>query len=87
MAMIDKWRKSLDTGLHAGAFLTDLSKAFDRNDHKLLVAKINGYGFDTDALKFITPTLREKQRTKINTVPLLKFVWFISKINFWTTIT
>ena len=67
MAMVEKWRTFLDIGGHAGALLTDLSKAFDCVDHKLLIAKLNAYGFDTDALKSIYYYLkRRKQRTKIN---------------------
>ena len=67
MAMIEKWRKFLDIGGHAGALLTDLFKAFDCIDHKLLIAKLHAYGFDNDALKFIYSYLKgRKQRTKIN---------------------
>ena len=67
MAMIEKWRKFLDIGGHAGALLTDLSKAFDCIDHELLIAKLHAYGFDNDVLKFIYSYLKErKQRTKIN---------------------
>ena len=59
--------KLLDIGGHAGALLTDLSKAFGRIDHELLIAKLHAYGFDTDALKFIYSYLKgRKQRTKIN---------------------
>ena len=65
--MIEKWCKFLDIGGHAGALLTDLSKAFDCIDHELLIAKLHAYGFDTDALKFIYSYLNgRKQRTKIN---------------------
>ena len=67
MAMIEKWCKFLDIGGHAGALLTDLSKAFDCIDHELLIAKLHAYGFDNDALKFIYSYLKgRKQRTKIN---------------------
>ena len=67
MAMIEKWRKFLDIGGHAGTLLTDLSKAFDCIDHELLIAKLHAYGFDNDALKFIYSYLNgRKQRTKIN---------------------
>ena len=52
---------------HAGALLTDLSKAFDCIDHKLLIAKLHVYSFDNDALKFIYSYLKgRKQRNKIN---------------------
>ena len=62
MAMIEKWHKFLDIGGHARALLTDLSKAFDCTDHELLIAKLHGYGFDTDALKFIYFYLKEENR-------------------------
>ena len=35
LAMIEKWRKTLDKGGETGAVLTDLSKAFDCIDHNL----------------------------------------------------
>ena len=67
ISMIEKWRKFLDIGRHAGAPLTDLSKAFDCIDHELLIAKLHAYGFDNDKLKFIYSYLKgRKQRTKIN---------------------
>ena len=59
--MIEKWRKSLDTGGHAGTLLTDLSKAFDCTDHELMIAKLHGFG-STQALKFFFVNLREENR-------------------------
>ena len=65
--MIEKLCKFFDIGGHAGALLTDFSKAFDCIDHKLLIAKLHAYGFDNDALKFIYSYLKgRKERTKIN---------------------
>ena len=65
--MIEKWRKSLDSGGQAAAVLTDLSKAFDCIYHELLIAKLNAYGFDNSSLTFIYSYLSgRKQRTKIN---------------------
>ena len=67
IAMIEKWRQSLDSGGQAAAVLTDLSKAFDCIDHELLIAKLNAYGFDNSSLTFVYSHLSErKQRTKIN---------------------
>ena len=53
MAMIEKWRKSLDKGGYAGALLSNLSKAFDSIDHELSIAKLHAYGLDKDVLEFI----------------------------------
>ena len=65
--MIEVWKKALDSFSKAGAVLTDLSKAFDCLNHKLLLAKLNAYGFDRNALTFIYDYLKgRKQRTKVN---------------------
>ena len=53
LAMVGKWRKTLDGGGETGAVLTDLSKAFDCIDHNLLIAKLNAYGFDKQSINFI----------------------------------
>ena len=43
------------------------SKAFDCINHELLIAKLDAYGFDKNALKFIHSYLTErKQRTNVN---------------------
>ena len=65
--MLEMWRKALDEKSSAGGILTDLSKAFDCLNHKLLIAKLEAYGFDISALEFIYNYLKErKQRTKVN---------------------
>ena len=65
--MIEAWKKALDLKHTAGAVLTDLSKAFDCLNHKLLIVKLNAYGFHKDVLKFIYNYLENrKQRTKVN---------------------
>ena len=60
-------RKAFDERKVAGAILTDLSKAFDCLSHELLIAKLEAYGFDKSALKFIYDYLKKRmQRTKVN---------------------
>ncbi len=67
LAMIEKWRKALDNKERAGAILTDLSKAFDTLNHKLLIAKLHAYGFSNESLRLIYSYLSfRKQRTKVN---------------------
>ena len=68
-AMIERWKKQLDkNGGIAGGILMDLSKAFDTINHELLIAKLEAYGFDHDALAILLSYLRERwHRTKMNT--------------------
>ena len=52
----------------AGALLMDLSKAFDKINHELLVAKLHAYGFSIAALEVLLYYLKERwERVKINT--------------------
>ena len=65
--MLVKIKHALDTGLHAGILLTDLSKAFDSLSHDLLIAKLYADGFSKNALKLILDYLSgRKQRTKVH---------------------
>ena len=67
LAMIEKWKKTVDNGGVFGALLTDLSKAFDCIPHDLIIAKLEAYGFHIDALKLIHDYLsNRKQRVKVN---------------------
>ena len=67
ITLIEKWNKSVDNGGAFGALLTDLSKAFDCLSRKLLLAKLNAYGFDKRSLTLIFNYLsNRKQRVKIN---------------------
>ena len=69
IAMIEKWKSSLDKKEYAGAILMDLSKAFDTINHELLLAKLHAYGFDKQSLALILNYLTNRwQRTKINNV-------------------
>ena len=67
MVLLEKWKESVDQGHVFVALLTDLSKAFDCLPHNLLIAKLNAYGFDNNAVRFVYDYLiSRKQRTKIS---------------------
>ena len=66
LALLEKWKRAVDSGQIIGALLTDLSKAFDCLDHKLLIAKLNAYAFSLPALKLVHDyLLKRKQRSKV----------------------
>ena len=67
LAMIERWKMSLDNNGFAGCVLMDLSKAFDAINHQLLIAKLYAYGFSKDAYELIYNYLSKRwHRTKIN---------------------
>ena len=60
LALIEKWRESLDKKGFAGGVIMDLSKAFDTINHDLLIAKLSAYGFEKSALKLIQSYLSNR---------------------------
>ena len=67
LALLEKWKRSIDRGKVFGALLTDLFKAFDCLNHDLLIAKLNAYGFSLPGFRLILDYLSDrKQRTRIN---------------------
>ena len=65
--LLEKWKKILDYGGHAGAVLMDLLKAFDTINHELLIVKLHAYGFINETLTLIASYLSDRwQRVKIN---------------------
>ena len=67
LALLEKCKRSIDSGKVFGASLTDHSEAFDCLNNGLLVAKLNAYGFSFPALRLIHDyLLKRKQRTRIN---------------------
>lgn len=67
LVMLKQWKSEADKRKLIEALLTDLSKAFDCFSHKLIIAKLNIYGFSLSALKLVQncPSKRQ-QRTKFN---------------------
>ena len=66
LVMLEKLKEAKGRGNQFGALLTDLSKAFDCIDHKLLIAKLYEYDISSSALNTISSYLKHKtQRTKI----------------------
>ena len=48
--MIKNWKKQLDNGEKVGVIFMDLSKAFDKINHSLPLAKLKAFGFSNQAL-------------------------------------
>ena len=66
LALLEKWKRSIDRGKVFAALLTDLSKAFDCLNHDLLIAKWKTNGFSLPALRLIHDyLLNRKQKTRI----------------------
>ena len=67
IVLLEKWKEGVDQGHVFRALLTDLLKAFDCVPRNLLIAKLNTYGFDNKAVRFVYDYLTyRKQRTKIS---------------------
>ena len=48
--------------------MMDLSKAFDTINHELLIAKLEAYGFNQDALRIVLVYISDRwHKTKVNT--------------------
>ena len=63
------WREALDENKYVGTLSTDLSKAFDRMPHGLLIAKLHAYGFSHAACSLVMSYLRDRlQRVKVSGV-------------------
>ena len=67
LRMIESWKAKLNNGSKVGVIIMDLSKAFDSLNHDLLLAKLEAYGLDNDAVSFMRSYVTNRlQRCKIN---------------------
>ena len=65
--LVENWKKEINNKKHVGAMLMYLSKAFDCIPPKLLIAKMDAYGFSENAFTFFFSYLkRRKQSVQIN---------------------
>ena len=65
--LIEKWKSMLDRKGYVAGILMDLSKAFGKINHELLVEKRYAYEIRKEALKLIFSYLNNrKQGVKIN---------------------
>ena len=62
LVMIEKMKTARDNKQFCAAILTNLSKAFDCICHDLLIAKLNAYGVDQNALKLVYDYLSDRSR-------------------------
>ena len=53
ISMLEKWKVCIDNNGFAGGALMDLSKAFDKINHQLLIAKLHAFGFSQQASAII----------------------------------
>ena len=61
ICLLEEWSATFDQNKIIGAVLLDLSKAFGCIPYNLLIAKLNAYEFDKEALKLIYSYLKRKE--------------------------
>ena len=62
LVILEKCKNAVDKGKCFGALLMNLSKAFECLSHKLLIAKLHAYGFDSPTLKLIKVTYQTEKK-------------------------
>ena len=60
LSLLERWKNVLDKKGYDGAVLMDLSKAFDKLNHDLLMAKLHAYGFSEESLQLIKSYLTNR---------------------------
>ena len=61
LALLEKWKRPVDSGQIFGASLTDLSKVFICLEHGRLLAKLNAYRFSLPTLKLAHDHLSDRK--------------------------
>ena len=65
LQLTEYWRKALDEGQNVGTVAMDLSKAFDKMSHALLIAKLHAYNVSPAACNLISYLKNRLQRVKL----------------------
>ena len=66
LRLTEYWRQALDNGSTVGTVAMNLSRAFDKMPHALLIAKLSAYGMSRSACNLIISYLRNRRhRVKI----------------------
>ena len=58
--LTEKWKNALDNAERVGLLSTDMSKAFDCLNHRLLLGKLEAYGFYTDSIRLMTSYFKDR---------------------------
>ena len=64
LAMLEKWKSSVDKWKAFGILLPDLSKTFDCLSRELIVAKLDAYRFSQSVLKLQSYLSERKKELK-----------------------
>ena len=60
----ENWKSTTDKGKSFGAWLTDLSKAFNCLPNELLINKLHAYGFSLAVLRLVHSYLSNREQSK-----------------------
>ena len=58
--LTEKWKNALDNGESVGLLSPDMSKTFDCLNHRLLLGKLEAYGFATDSIRLMSSYFKDR---------------------------